>query len=198
MEDGTAGGPGHQCCVGVTVQGGLQAAVWTRCCTERVSEKDINADIKIHRFRGVDVVTTTLSSSTESIHFKCGEHGCWCHRSSVGLFYKTLHYRQSHIRHHTCFLCTCGGNDGLAHQADAGAMASQHGDVVVLPARQVGEVAVGVVAVALGAVAEASPGVHRVGRGALRRVPGDHSDSGLAVDSCGEVSGNAGRWWGGK
>lgn len=77
-------------------------------------------------------------------------------------------------------------------------MASQHGDVVVLPARQVGEVAVGVVAVALGVVAEASPGVHCVRRGAARRVPSDHGDFGLAVDSCGEVSGNAGRWWRGK
>lgn len=73
-------------------------------------------------------------------------------------------------------------------------MASQHGDVVVLPARQVGEVAVGVVAVALGVVAQASPGVHRVRGGASRRVPGDHRDAGLAVNACGEVSGNAGRW----
>lgn len=96
------------------------------------------------------------------------------------------------------FLCTCGGDDGLAHQADAGAVASQHGDVVVLPARQVGKVAVGVVAVALGVVAQASPGVHRVRCGAARRVPGDHGDPGLAVHSCGEVSGNAGRWRGGK
>lgn len=105
-----------------------------------------------------------------------------------------------HTKSHTtsCFLRTCGGDDGLAHQADAGTVASQHGDVVVLPARQVGEVAVGVVAVALCVVAEASPGVHCVRCGTTRRVPGDHGDSGLAVDSCGEVSGNAGRWWGGK
>lgn len=101
---------------------------------------------------------------------------------------------QSHTSHHICVLFTCRGSDGLAHQADAGAVASQHGDVVVLPARQVGEVAVGVIAVALGVVAEASPGVHRVSCGAARRVPGDHGDSGLAVDSRGEVSGNARRW----
>lgn len=105
---------------------------------------------------------------------------------------------EERISHHICFLCTCRGSDGLAHQADAGAVASQHGDVVVLPARQVEEVAVGVVAVALGVVAEASPGVHRVRRGAARRVPSDHGDFRLAVDSCGEVSGNAGRWRRGK
>lgn len=101
-----------------------------------------------------------------------------------------------HTKSHTtsCFLCTCGGDDGVTHQADAGTVASQHSDVVVLPACQVGEVAVGVVAVALGVVAEASPGVHRVRCGTTRRVPGDHGDSGLAVNSCGEVSGNAGRW----
>lgn len=97
-----------------------------------------------------------------------------------------------------CIFCTCGGNDRLAYQADAGAVASQHGDVVVLAASQVGEVAVGVVAVALGVVAEASPGVHCVRRGAACRVPGDHGNSSLAVDSCGEVSGNARRWWGEK
>lgn len=47
VEDRTAGGPGHQCSVGVTVQGGHKAAVGTRCCTGRVWEQNINADIKI-------------------------------------------------------------------------------------------------------------------------------------------------------
>lgn len=110
----------------------------------------------------------------------------------IFVFCAHLHTKLRMTSH--AFLYTCGGNDGLAHQADAGAVASQHSDVVVLPACQIGEVAVGVVAVALGVVAEASPSVHCVRRGAARRVPGDHGDFGLAVDSCGEVSGNAGRW----
>lgn len=41
VKDGTAGGPGHQRCVGVTVQGGREAAVGTRSWTERVAELKI-------------------------------------------------------------------------------------------------------------------------------------------------------------
>lgn len=49
VKDGAAGGPGHQCRVGVTVQCGQKAAVGTWCCTGRVLEKNIDADIKKNR-----------------------------------------------------------------------------------------------------------------------------------------------------
>lgn len=74
-------------------------------------------------------------------------------------------------------------------------MAGQHRDVVVLSACQVWEITVGVIAVTLSIVAEASPGVHRVRRGIAGRVPGDHSDASLAVHLCCEVGGNTGCWW---
>lgn len=74
-------------------------------------------------------------------------------------------------------------------------MAGQHCDVVILSTRQVWEITVGVIAVTLSVVAEASPGVHRVRRGIAGRVPGDDSDASLAVHLCREVGGNTGCWW---
>lgn len=39
VEDPAAGGPGHHSCVGVAVQGGLQAAVGTRSWAERDEDR---------------------------------------------------------------------------------------------------------------------------------------------------------------
>lgn len=90
---------------------------------------------------------------------------------------------------------TCCGIDGLAHQTDAGVMASQHRNGVVLPTRQVTEITVGISAVALSVVAEAAPGIDSIRCGTTRCVPRDHSDTSLAVHSCCEVGGNTRSWW---
>lgn len=71
---------------------------------------------------------------------------------------------------------------------------SQHADGVVLTAGQATEIAVGVGAVALIVVAEATPGVHSVGCGTTARVPCYHGDTRLTVYSRREVGGSTWSW----
>lgn len=90
---------------------------------------------------------------------------------------------------------TCGDVDGLADQADAGVVASHHCDGVLLPARQVREITVGVGAVTFSVVAQAAPSIDGIRCGTTGSVPCDPGDTGLAVHSCCEVGGNTRGWW---
>lgn len=92
-----------------------------------------------------------------------------------------------------CFI-TCGGNNGVADQTDTGVMASDHCDVVVLPARQVREIAVRVGVVTVGVVAKTSASIDGVQRGAESCVPRNHGDVVVTVHSCREVGGDAWGW----
>lgn len=93
-----------------------------------------------------------------------------------------------------CFI-TCSGSEGVADQTDAGVVTSHHCDVVVLTACQVGEITVGVNAVTFSIVAETALSVDCIRCGAACAVPGDHSDTGLAVHSCCDVGGDTWSWW---
>lgn len=73
-------------------------------------------------------------------------------------------------------------------------MPSQHGNGVVLATRQITEITVGVRAVTFIIVAEATPGVHSIGRGTTCRIPCYHGDTRLTVHSCREVGGNTWSW----